>query len=83
MVTKEERDAVVALLRKAGLPVEIPEYIDREQLVKKLYTDKKVRDGRLRFVLQEGIGSIKEFEPGVFAAPIEEETARKIISRMA
>ena len=83
LVTKEERDAVVELLRKAGLPVEIPEYIDREQLVKKLYTDKKVRNGRLRFVLQDGIGSIKEFELGVFAAPVEEETARRIIMQMA
>ena len=82
LLKKDERDAVVSLLAKAGLPTEIPEYIDREALVKKLYTDKKVRDGRLRFVLQDGIGSIKEFEPGVFAAPIEEETAREIIMKM-
>ena len=83
LVTKEERDAVVALLDKAGLPTKIPAYIDREKLVKKLYTDKKVRDGKLRFVLQEGIGSVKEFEPGVFATPIEESVAREIILNMA
>jgi len=83
LVTKDERDAVVALLKKAGLPTEIPDYIDREQLVKKLYTDKKVRDGKLRFVLQEGIGKIREFEPGVFAAPIEEAAAREIILHMS
>ena len=82
LVTKEERDAVVALLDKAGLPVVIPEYIDREKLVKKLYTDKKVRDGRLRFVLQDGIGKIREYEPGVFAFPIEEAKAREIIVKM-
>jgi len=82
LVTKEERDAVVALLDKAGLPVEIPEYIDREKLVKKLYTDKKVRDGRLRYVLQDGIGKIREYEPGVFAFPIEEAKAREIIMKM-
>ena len=78
-MTQEERDSVVALLKKAGLPVEIPEYIDREALVKKLYTDKKVRDGRLRFVLQDGIGNIREYEPGVYAFPIEEAVAREII----
>ena len=82
LLKQAERDAVVALLKKAGLPTEIPEYIDREELVKKLYTDKKVRDGRLRFVLQDGIGSVKEFEPGVFAAPIEEAVAREIILKM-
>lgn len=78
-VTERERDAVIALLEKAELPVSIPEYIDREALVKKLYTDKKVRDGKLRFVIQKGIGDIVEFEPGVFATPIEEKVAREII----
>ena len=82
LLTTEERDRVVALLAKAGLPTEIPEYIDRERLVKKLYTDKKVRDGKLRFVLQDGIGSVKEFAPGVFATPIEESVAREVIMEM-
>lgn len=81
-VTAEERDAVIELLAKAKLPVVIPEYIDREALVKKLYTDKKVRDGKLRFVIQKGIGDVVEFQPGVFATPIEESVAREIIMDM-
>lgn len=81
-ITEEERDAVAALLQKAELPTAIPDYIDREALVKKLYTDKKVRDGKLRFVIQKGIGDIVEFEPGVFAIPIEESVAREIIMQM-
>ena len=81
-VTAEERDAVIALLVKAQLPVGIPDYIDRESLVKKLYTDKKVRDGKLRFVIQKGIGNVVEFEPGVFATPIDEAVAREIIMDM-
>ena len=75
-------NAVIALLKKAGLPTGIPSYIDREALVKRLYTDKKVRDGKLRFVLQDGIGSVKEFEPGIFAKPVEESLAREIILAM-
>ena len=78
-MSEEEVSAVVRLLQRAKLPVAIPDYIDREALVKKLYTDKKVRDGKLRFVVQRGIGEIVEFEEGVFATPIEEELARKII----
>lgn len=78
-VTEAERDSVIALLEKAKLPIVIPDYIDREALVRKLYTDKKVRDGKLRFVIQKGIGDIVEFEPGVFATPIEEQVAREII----
>jgi 3-dehydroquinate synthase len=50
--------------------------------VKKLYTDKKVRDGKLRFVLQKGIGDVVEFSPGVYARPIEEELAREIIMEL-
>ncbi|MGN0154040.1 MAG: 3-dehydroquinate synthase [Lachnospiraceae bacterium] len=81
-VTAEEKNVVIDLLAKAKLPTAIPDYIDREALVKKLYTDKKVRDGKLRFVIQKGIGDVVEFEPGVFAAPIEESTAREIIMDM-
>jgi 3-dehydroquinate synthase len=81
-VTEAQRDAVIDLLAQAKLPTKLPDYIDREALVKKLYTDKKVRDGKLRFVIQKGIGDVVEFEEGVFATPIEESVAREIIMDM-
>jgi len=80
--TEDEAGRVRALLEKAGLPVRIPAYIDREALIRKLYTDKKVRNGQLRFVVPEGIGRIAEFRPGVFAQEISEETAGRIIRGM-
>ncbi len=82
LVTVEEQRRVLDLLERACLPTAIPDYIDREALVKKLYTDKKVRDGKLRFVVQKGIGQIAEFAPGVFSTPVTEETAREIILQM-
>ncbi|MDE7063458.1 MAG: 3-dehydroquinate synthase [Lachnospiraceae bacterium] len=81
-MTQEECDRVEALLKRAQLPTQIPDYIDREELVRKLYTDKKVRDGKLRFVVQKGIGNVVEFEEGVFATPIPEDTAREIIMEL-
>lgn len=81
-MTAEQVARVIALLEKAGLPTTIPAYIDREELVKKLYTDKKVRSGKLRFVLQKGIGEVVEFSPGVFAKTIEEDIVREIINKM-
>ena len=78
-----EADRVTGLLNRAGLPTGIPGYIDREELVQKLYTDKKVRNGRLRFVIPRCIGEIVEFRPGVYAEEISEETAREIILGMA
>ncbi|MBQ2801989.1 MAG: 3-dehydroquinate synthase [Lachnospiraceae bacterium] len=81
-VTEEEKNRVIALLEQAKLPVVIPEYIDREKLVKKLYTDKKVKNGQLRFVVQQGIGEIVEYQENNFAIPIEESVAREIIMEM-
>lgn len=81
-MTEEQRDRVIHLLQKSGLPVEIPAYIDREELVRKLYTDKKVRDGRIRMVFQQGIGSIMSFGDEVYARPTSEEEIREILSEM-
>lgn len=78
----EDVSKMRTILLKAKLPVEIPEYIDREKLVKKLYTDKKVKNGKLRFVFQDGIGKIKEFENEQYAQPVSEELAREIIMSM-
>jgi len=81
-LTKEEMLRVIALIQKAGLPTDIPDYIEKEALVKKLYTDKKVKDGKLRFVFQKGIGDIMEFENETYAKPVPEEDIRKIIYEM-
>ncbi len=81
-VTEQDAARVKALLERAELPTAIPDYIDREALVKKLYTDKKVREGKLRFVVQKGIGAVTEFSPGVFSTPVEEPVIRDILKAM-
>lgn len=81
-LSREDGSRVTALLQRANLPVTIPDYIDREELVKKLYTDKKVRDGKLRFVIQKGIGDIAVFGEEVYATPIPESLAREIIMEL-
>lgn len=81
-VTEEEKDRVCNLLKKAGLPIAIPDYINKEDLVKKLYTDKKVRNGKLRFVFQEGIGNVKKFDNDSYAKFIAEDEIRDIIMKM-
>ena len=81
-MSEEEAERVTKLYARVGLPTKIPDYIDREALVKKLYTDKKVRDGKLRFVIEKGIGDVVEFAPNVYAKPIEESLAREIIMEL-
>lgn len=81
-LTREECHRVIALMEKIGLPVTIPEYIDKELLVRKLYTDKKVRDGKLRFVFQKGIGEVMTFGDEVYAREVSEDEIRAIIQKM-
>ena len=81
-LTEDERDRVISLQKRVGLPVEIPDYIDREALVKKLYTDKKVRDGKLRFVFQKGIGDVMTFGEDVYARPVAEDEIREVLEEM-
>ena len=81
-MTLEQIQEVSDLLAAAGLPVRLPDDIDRDALVRKLYTDKKVKNGVLRFVVQRGIGDVVEFEKGNFATPVAEETAREIIMEL-
>lgn len=80
--TENDEALMRKVLTEANLPTEIPAYIDREALVKKLYTDKKVRNGALRFVLQNGIGAVKVFENEQYAKEIPESLAREIIMSM-
>ena len=50
--------------------------------MKKLYTDKKVRDGKLRFVFQNEIGAIMQFGGNSFAKPVAENEIAEIIAQM-
>ncbi len=79
-MSEKEVQRVIELLNKCKLPTSIPEYINRKELVKKLYTDKKVKNGQLRFVLEKGIGEIVQFGDNNFAKPVSEDDAREIIN---
>lgn len=77
-----QKDRICKLLEKAGLPVSIPEYIDKEALVRKLYTDKKVRNGKLRMVFMDGIGKIRTFGKDVYARETAENEIRDVIMKL-
>lgn len=81
-MTERDELRVTELLQRAKLPTALPNYVNLDALVKKLYTDKKVRDGKLRFVVQKGIGGVVEFSPGVFSTPIEEAVIHDILKTM-
>ena len=47
-----------ALIKKAGLPTKLPVGLDINQLIDALQLDKKVKSGRVRFVLPTHIGKV-------------------------
>lgn len=73
---------VIDLYKRAVLPVEIPSNISKSDLVKKLYTDKKVRNGKLRFVFQKEIGDVMCFGENVYSLEIEENQIAEVIDKL-
>lgn len=49
----------VQLMQKTGLPTQLPAGIDRNAIVDALQTDKKVKAGKVRFVLPTQIGTVE------------------------
>jgi 3-dehydroquinate synthetase len=51
-------DEVAQVLQAVGLPVEIPENIDRESAARYMKFDKKKSKGKVKFALPTGIGGV-------------------------
>lgn len=54
----EDAERQNALIKKAGLPTTLPAGLEIEAIVDTLQTDKKVKDGKVRFVLPTKIGVV-------------------------
>ncbi|MEB3357343.1 MAG: 3-dehydroquinate synthase [Synechococcales bacterium] len=52
----EASDRQFALIQKAALPTQIPSELDHQDILAALQTDKKVKAGKVRFVLPTAIG---------------------------
>ena len=81
-ITKDEVARVINLIEKAGLPTKLLDTMPTEEVVQKLYTDKKVRKGKIRFVFQDGIGSVKQYEDGNYSIALEEDFIRDTIEEV-
>ncbi len=81
-ISDENVRRIYSLCQRAKLPTKIPDYIDREKLLDKLYTDKKVRDGKLRFVFQKQIGEMMCFGENEYGKEISREQIADVLSEM-
>ncbi len=55
---KEDTERQNALIQKAGLPTQLPAGVDIEAIIEALQLDKKVKAGKVRFVLPTQIGKV-------------------------
>ncbi|HLO48928.1 MAG TPA: 3-dehydroquinate synthase, partial [Kamptonema sp.] len=66
----------LALIEKAGLPIKLPSGLDIEAILDTLQTDKKVKDGKVRFVLPTQIGTVS------ITDRVDAEVIRLVLGRM-
>ncbi len=62
-----------SLIQKTGLPTGIPQQLDNDQILHLLQTDKKVKAGKVRFILPTSIGEV------FISDQVEGEIVRKAI----
>jgi 3-dehydroquinate synthase len=74
MLKKEARNRIENLIRKAGLPVRIGVELSVDTIIQALFLDKKVRAGKVRFVLPERIGRV------VVRNDVPEEIVKDVIT---
>ncbi len=59
LINQKDVDTIKAILKKAGLPTEIPKGIKSKEIMKKTLLDKKVVAGKVQYVLPLGVGKVK------------------------
>jgi len=64
------------LIKKAKLPTQLPDEIDIEDIITALKADKKVQDGKVRFVLPTKIGEAKMMDR------VSSEDIRQVLQQM-
>ena len=74
MLKKEARDRIEHLIEKAGLPVRIEAQLSVDSIVQVLSLDKKVRAGKVRFVLPEKIGRV------IVRNDVSEDVVRDVVT---
>lgn len=76
MWQKEDTQRQNALIEKAGLPTKLPAGVDIEGIIDSLQNDKKVKDGKVRFILPTQIGVV------TITDEVPSDTIRQVLQGM-
>ena len=72
----EEVQRQNVLIEKAGLPIKLPAGLDIEEIIKSLQLDKKVKAGKVRFILPTQIGAV------IITDEVPSEVIREVLHKM-
>ncbi|MBP5973941.1 3-dehydroquinate synthase [Brasilonema sp. CT11] len=76
MWKKEEASRQDALIQKASLPTQLPSGVDIEAIIESLQLDKKVKAGKVRFILPTQIGVV------TITDEVPSDTIREVLQAM-
>jgi len=77
-LSKEDEEKEVGLLKRAGLPVALPDWIDPKQVLKATYVDKKVRGGLVQYLVHDRVGGMSVADGNYTIAVPEKEVLASI-----
>jgi len=75
---KSDLNKLINLIKKAGLPTDIPDYMKAEQIIDAMKLDKKSRSGQIEMVLPKKIGKMSKVDGG-YGIKIEEALIKNVI----
>jgi 3-dehydroquinate synthase len=75
---ESDLNKLINLIKKAGLPTDIPDYMKAEQIIDAMKLDKKSRSGNIEMVLPNRIGDMTQVD-GSYGIKIEEPIIEKVI----
>ncbi|MBV6624182.1 MAG: 3-dehydroquinate synthase [Rivularia sp. (in: Bacteria)] len=73
----EEVQRQNVLIQKAGLPTKLPAGLDIEEIIKSLQLDKKVKAGKVRFILPTQIGAV------IITDEVPSDVIREVLQQMS
>ena len=73
LISQAEADRITGLLRRANLPVRVPDFLSDKELIQAMYGDKKTVNGSITFIAPAAIGR------AVIRNGIEDDLIRKAI----
>ena len=59
MKRNQRVERVIALIKQAGLPTELPADLSLSDLIQGMEVDKKAAAGKIKFVISEGLGKTR------------------------